>query len=167
MDDLKTAAWILRYGARSMAYQLSFIPEERARWRPESGVKSALEVATEAVRAMKLYLPTFEGPDYPDAPPQVPEPATLAEVGRLLLETAAEYAAALEAAGAELDRPQPMPFGGVFRADRAVCFPRHGPVPPPRPALLYPEPAGRSGAALGCRRDRGRVRVEALIADSD
>lgn len=123
MEDLKTAAWMLRYGARSLAHNLRFIPADKATWKPEPGAKSALEVATEVVRAMRMYQPIFAGPEFPETWPKAPLPTTLEEVTVLLLETAEEYAAALEAAGPELDRPQPMPFGGVFVARRAVCFP--------------------------------------------
>lgn len=123
MEDLKTAAWMVRYGARSLAHNLEFIPEERAAWKPEPEAKSPLEIATEAIRAMRMYRPIFDGPEYPDLRPLLPHPGTLAEARQLLLETAEDYAAALEAAGPELDRPQAMPFGGTFRAYRAVCFP--------------------------------------------
>jgi hypothetical protein len=123
MADLTSAAWMVRYGARSLAHNLRFIPEERANWKPAPEAKSALEIAAEVVRAMVMYRPTFDGPDYPSQPPPLPRPSTLAEASELLLATAEEYAAALEAAGPELERPQAMPFGGTFRASRAVCFP--------------------------------------------
>jgi hypothetical protein len=121
MEDLKTAAWMLRYGARSLAHNLEFIPADREDWTPK-GAKSPLAVAQEVIRALQMYRPIFDGPEmtYPQLPPP---PTTLAEARSRLLAVAEEYAAALEAAGPELDRPQEMPFGGVFRAYRAVCFP--------------------------------------------
>jgi hypothetical protein len=122
-EDLKAAAWMLRYAARSLAHNLEFIPADRAGWKPEPAAKSALEVAAEAVRVLHMYRPILDGPEYPEPWPQAPEPATLEEAGRLLTAAAEAYAAALEAAGPELDRPQSMPFGGVFRASRAVCYP--------------------------------------------
>src|SRR5688500_13987781 len=123
MEDLKAAAWMLRYGARSLAHNLEFIPAERADWKPDPTAKSPLEVAAEVIRALYMYRPIFDGPDYPDPRPPLPQLATLEEARNLLLAAAEDYAAALEAAGPELDRPQAMPFGGVFRAYRAVCFP--------------------------------------------
>jgi hypothetical protein len=123
MEDLKTAAWMVRYGARSLAHNLEFIPEDRANWKPEPTAKSALEVAAEVMGGMMMYRPIFSGPEYPKEWPTRPKPETLAEARTQLLEVAEEYAALLEAAGPELDRPQAMPFGGVFRASRAVCFP--------------------------------------------
>jgi len=123
MEDLKAAAWMIRYGARSLAYNLEFVPEERAGWKPAPAAKSPLEVAAEVIRAIRMYRPIFDGPGYPDPRPPLPQPTTLEEARSLLLEAAEDYAAALEAAGPELDRPQDMPFGGVFRAYRAVCFP--------------------------------------------
>jgi hypothetical protein len=123
MEDLKAAAWMLRYGARSLVHNLTFIPEDRRDWKPEPAAKSPREIAMEVTRALNMYRPIFESPDYPRSLPPLPEPETLAVAGRLLLETAEDYAAVLEAAGPELNRPQTMPFGGVFRAYRAVCFP--------------------------------------------
>jgi hypothetical protein len=122
MEDLKTAAWMLRYGARSIAHNLEFIPVEREQWKPHPDAKSPLDVAAEVIRALQMYRPLLATPESA-APPHVPPPATLAEARGLLITVAEEYAAALEAAGPELDRPQEMPFGGVFRAYRAVCFP--------------------------------------------
>lgn len=123
MEDLKTAAWMLRYGARSLAHNLEFIPDEYLDWKPEPIAKSALEIGFEAVRAMLMYRSIFEGPNYPARWQLPPEPQTREELTALLLETAEEYATALEEAGSELDRAQPMPFGGTFKAYRAVCFP--------------------------------------------
>ncbi|HEU4754892.1 MAG TPA: hypothetical protein VFU47_17420, partial [Armatimonadota bacterium] len=85
--------------------------------------KSPLEVAGEVVRALQMYRPILDGPEYPDPGPPLARPATLEEARTLLLATAEDYAAALERVGDELDRPQSMPFGAVFRASRAVCFP--------------------------------------------
>jgi hypothetical protein len=121
MEDLKAAAWMLRYSARSLAHNLSFIPEDRANWKPEPKANSPLEIAAEAIRVIHMYRPIFDGPEFPWRP--APQPATLAEAGPMLIEAADEYASKLEAAGPELDRAQDMPFGGVFRASRAACYP--------------------------------------------
>lgn len=122
MEDLKAAAWMLRYGARSLAHNLEFIPSDREDWNPRGAAKSPLAVTLEVIGALRMYRPIFDGPEL--AAPQLPPPPTsLAEARCVLLAVADEYAAALEAAGPELDRPQEMPFGGVFRAYRAVCFP--------------------------------------------
>jgi hypothetical protein len=123
MEDLKVAAWMLRYGARSLIHHLQFIPAERAGWQPEAGTKSPLEIVTEVLCAVTMYRPILDGPEYPEQRPEMPRPATLEEAAELLMAAVEEYAAALEAAGPELDRPQPMPFGGVFRASRAACYP--------------------------------------------
>jgi len=123
MEDLKTAAWMLRYGARSLAHNLDFIPADREDWKPSESAKSPLDVAAEVIRALQMYRPIFDGPEITAPRPVPPPPTTLAEAKTQLLAVAEEYAAALEAAGPELDRPQEMPFGGVFRAYRAVCYP--------------------------------------------
>jgi hypothetical protein len=131
MEDVRIAAWMLRYGARSLIHNLQFIPADRARWKPAGyprdsaggGAKSPLEIVTEVIRAVRMYQPILEGPEYPDPRPELPQPATLQEAAQLLAAAVEQYAAALEAAGPELERPQPMPFGGVFRATRAACYP--------------------------------------------
>src|SRR5687767_8608422 len=115
MEDLRGAAWMLRYAARSLSHNLGFIPVDRTHWTPEPGAKSPLEIAAEAVRGLHMYRPILRGPEYPDPRPVIPKPATLDEARTLLAAAAEEYAAALEATGPELDRPQEMPFGGVFR----------------------------------------------------
>lgn len=122
MEDLKAAAWVLRYGTRSLIHNLEALPPDRLTWKPEPGTKSALEMAGEVARALRMYQPLFQGQDCFSLP-MFPEPASLAEATSYLARAAEEYAAALEAAGPELDRPQPMPFGAVFRASRAVLFP--------------------------------------------
>lgn len=123
MEDLKAAAWMLRYGARSLAHNLQHVPEDRAHWKPKPGVKSPLEMVAEVLRALNMYRPIFSGPDYPASMPRLQQPSSLAEAGEWLVAAADQYAALLEAAGPELDRPQEMPFGATFRAHRAVCFP--------------------------------------------
>jgi hypothetical protein len=123
MADLKAVATMARYGARSLAHNLAFIPEDRARWKPEPSAKSPLDIAAEVIRAFGMYRPIFNGPTYPEKLPTLAVPKTLAEARSMVLEAAEEYAAALDAAGPELERAQNMPFGGVFRASRAVTFP--------------------------------------------
>ena len=123
MENLKAVASMIRYGARSLAHNLTFIPEDRAHWKPEPTAKSPMEIACEVTRALTMYRPILDSPDFPERPELSLQPATLAEAAQQLRATAEEYAAALENAGPELDRPQAMPFGGVFLASRAVCYP--------------------------------------------
>src|SRR5262249_37182229 len=98
MDDVKIAAWMLRYGARSLIHNLQFIPADRADWKPESGAKSPIEIATELIRGIALYRPLLDGPEYPDPWPEFVPPATMAEATERLMAAVEEYAAALEAA---------------------------------------------------------------------
>lgn len=123
MEDVKVVAWMARYGARSLAHNLDFIPADREQWKPAPEAKSPLEVAAEAVRVFGMYLPMLEEGGFPEWRKGFEPPATLAEAKSALLEISERYARALEAAGPELDRAQPMPFGGVFRATRAACYP--------------------------------------------
>jgi hypothetical protein len=121
MENLRVAAWMLRYGARSLAHNLEFIPAERLNWKPEPGAKSALEIAREVVGGMRMYLPILRGGEW-DNTTEYPRVATLEEARSLLAETAEEYAAALEAAGPELNRLVNI-AGGPLRAPRAVLYP--------------------------------------------
>jgi hypothetical protein len=123
MEDVRAAAWMIRYGARSLAHNLDFIPADREQWKPSPEAKSPLEVAAEAVRVFGMYLPMLEEGGFPPFQKGFEPPSSLAEAKSRLLEISERYARALEAAGPELDRAQPMPFGGVFRATRAACFP--------------------------------------------
>jgi hypothetical protein len=121
VENLKVAAWMLRYGARSLAHNLQFIPADRLDWKPEAGAKSALEIAREVVGGMRMYLPILRGGEW-DRSTEYPRGATLEEARSLLAATAEEYAAALEAAGPDLDRLVNI-AGGMLRAPRAVLFP--------------------------------------------
>jgi hypothetical protein len=123
MEDLKAVAWMMRYGVRSLVHNLEQIPEEWAAWKPAPESKSPLEIAQEVIRAIQMFRGILDGPEAAKVRPNFAQPATLADARRDLLMVADEYATALEQAGEELDRPQAMPFGGVFRAYRAVCFP--------------------------------------------
>ncbi len=123
MEDVKAAAWMIRYGARSLAHNLEFIPADRETWKPAPEAKSPLDVAAEAVRVFEMYLPILEEGGFPERRQGFEPPATLAEARARLLAITERYARALEAAGPELDRAQRMPFGGIFRATRAACYP--------------------------------------------
>src|SRR5437763_10803421 len=72
MEELKAAAWMVRYGARSLIHNLDYLPADRANWKPEPGAKSPLEIATEVLRAFCIYLPIFHGAEYPDPRPPLP-----------------------------------------------------------------------------------------------
>ena len=93
MENLKVAAWMVRYGARSLAYNLGFIPADRLDWAPEPGAKSALQIAQEVVGGMRMYLPILRGGEW-DNQTQYPPVPTLAVAQDLLAQTAEEYAAA-------------------------------------------------------------------------
>jgi hypothetical protein len=121
MENLKVAAWMVRYGARSLAYNLGFIPADRLDWSPEPGAKSALQIAQEVVGGMRMYLPILRGGEWDNQTPYPPVP-TLEVAQDLLAETAEEYAAALEAAGPELNRLVDI-AGGLLRAPRAALYP--------------------------------------------
>ena len=121
MDNLKVAAWLVRYGTRSFLHNLEFVPADRLDWHPEPGAHSALEITGEVVGNFRWCLPILRGGGW-DTTGGRPRYSTLAEARAQLLEAADEYAAALEAAGPELDRPVEI-AGGMLWAPRAVLIP--------------------------------------------
>ena|SRR5712691_5790598 len=121
MEDLRVAAWMVRYGTRSLIHNLEFIPADRLDWKPEPGAKSALEITGEVVGNLRWCLPILRGGEW-DTSTGRPRPSTLAEARSLLTEAADEYAVALEAAGPELDRMVNI-AGGMLRAPRVALIP--------------------------------------------
>jgi len=121
MENLKVAAWMLRYGVQSLIHNLEAMPADRLDWKPEPNARSALEIAGEVVGGMRMYLPILRGGEWDRSNPW-PRFATLEEARSLLTQTAEEYATALEAAGPELNRLVDI-AGGMLRAPRAALFP--------------------------------------------
>jgi hypothetical protein len=64
MEDLKSAARLLRWAVENLVYNLSFIPEDRLEWKPEPGAKSPMEIAGEVVSGQRMMLPVFTGGEW-------------------------------------------------------------------------------------------------------
>lgn len=120
MEDYRAAARLVRFTARNLIHNLTFIPAERLHWKPDPGAKSAMEAAGEAAQAMQMMLPVFEGRDW--QPAENPVPKSVEEAKALLFETADRYAAALESAGPALERPVTVAGVEVW-ATNVVLFP--------------------------------------------
>lgn len=120
MDDLKVAARLARWGAGNFAFNLSKIPADKFTWKPEPAAKSASDIAGEVIGVMQMSMPVFKGGAF--EPSEFPKPASAEEARALLIPAAEAYAAALEAAGPELQRLTMTP-GGELWASRAVLFP--------------------------------------------
>ena len=121
MEELQSAARMLRWIVANFIHNLSFIPEDRLHWKPEPGVKSPLEIAGEVVAGQRAMLPVFTGGEWIQAP--FPQPQSFAEAKQMLLEVLEEYVAALESAEpAQLDRMVTLFNFPVF-APRAVLLP--------------------------------------------
>ena len=121
MENLKVAAWMVRYGVRSFTHNLAFIPADRLEWKPEPEAKSALEIAGEVVGGLRWCLPILRGGEW-DTSAGRPRISTLEEARSLLTEAGDEYAAALETAGPELDRTVNI-AGGPLWAPWAALIP--------------------------------------------
>jgi hypothetical protein len=119
MADLKAIARTVRWGAESMAFQLAQLPADKLDWKPNPASKSALQVAGEVIGVMELTLPLFQGKGFEFQ--QFPPPANLEEAQRLLKEKSDALAAALEAAGPELDQAIDTPMGPLW-GTYAVTF---------------------------------------------
>lgn len=121
MEELESAARLLRWMVSNFIHNLSFIPEEKLNWKPEPGVKSPLEIAAEVATGQRAMLPVFEGGNWTHLP--LPQLTSRDEASQLLRETAEQYAAALESARPEqLDRFIDL-FGNTVWVQRAVFLP--------------------------------------------
>lgn len=120
MADLKEIARLVRWTAGDMAFQLERLPEDKLDWKPNAEAKSALDVAGEVVFVMKSAFPVFEGKTL-DFELVRAKPANLAEARQWLAETSEQFAAFMEAAGPEMDRPIDTPFGKLWGTS-AVTF---------------------------------------------
>src|SRR5262245_5876376 len=94
---------MVRWTARNMAYNLTFIPADRLDWNPAEGVKSALAIAAEVVGVMRNAMPLFAGGEF--EPAEFPRLPSGEDARRQIVEAADRYAEALEAAGPALERP--------------------------------------------------------------
>src|SRR4051812_30208507 len=118
---MKETADMARWAARDFVFNLEALPADRLDWKPSPEAKSALQLAGEVAGVAANTVPILQGGNWAAAP--LPQPATLEEARKLVLEQTEAYAAALEAAGpAALHRPVELPFG-KFWAERFVLFP--------------------------------------------
>jgi hypothetical protein len=121
MEDLKSAARIVRWIAVNFIHNLSFIPEDKLTWKPEPIVKSPLEIAGEVTGAFQAMLPILQGGDW--AHRELDHPASFAQAKERLTAAAEAYAAALESADrAAMDRMVEI-FHMKVWAPRAVLLP--------------------------------------------
>jgi uncharacterized damage-inducible protein DinB len=123
MTNLEPVARVVRWGVESMAFNLGQLPADKLNWKPNPESKSAMEVTGEVVGVMRMMLGlmktgSFERPAGVEATGEGPIryaiPSSLEEAQRQLAETGEAFAAALEKAGAELERPVQTPFGTML-----------------------------------------------------
>lgn len=120
MEDLKTVAVLARWAADDTIHQLQFIPEDRLDWSPAEEIKSALKIVGEIVMVLRMMQPAFEGGACVGG--EFPLFRSREEAVTALREATEKYAAALEAAGPELERMLETPVGPLW-GPRAVLFP--------------------------------------------
>ena len=123
MSNLEPVARVVRWGVESMAFNLGQLPADKLNWKPNPESKSALEVTGEVVGVMRMMLGLmtagrFERPAGVEPSEErrihYPLPSGLEDAQRQLTETGEAFAAALEKAGSELDRPVETPFGTML-----------------------------------------------------
>lgn len=120
MEDLRVAARLVRWASRNLAFNLDFLPADRWEWKPDPAAKSPQAIMGEVIGVMRMAMPVFAGGAF--AQVDFPQLASAAEAKPLLIQEADAYAAALDAAGPELDRLTDTP-GGELLAAHAVLFP--------------------------------------------
>jgi hypothetical protein len=134
MELIEPLASQVEWGARSIAHNLEFIPEDKLDWKPAPTANSAMEVVNLGIGALQSMAVVLRG-EADQLPEILPATATTAAAaGSLLINAAQECAAAIRAL-----RPEPMsrmvetPFG-PFRLARIALFPlvdllnRHGQI---------------------------------------
>jgi hypothetical protein len=112
MTNLEPVARVVRWGVESMAFNLGQLPADKLDWKPNPACKSALEVSGEVVGVMRSLRRVLEGGGFEGA--QNETPGSLEEAQRQLSEAGESFAAALEKAGPELERPLQTPFGTLW-----------------------------------------------------
>jgi hypothetical protein len=121
MEPFDSAADMVRWTARDLAFQASKLPADKGDWAPGPECKSAVAVMNECTGVMRTSMPVFSGGDMGQF--AMPEAKTIEEASALLLETAEEYARALEKVQpGELDRPLHLPWA-TLQASKAVLYP--------------------------------------------
>ena len=121
MGELSYVARMVRSMADSYAIQLEHIPEDKLSWKPTPEAKSAFDVTAEVISVFQMATPLFTGGTFNMEAPRN-ELTSLADAKAQLAESAAAFAAALDAAGDELNRPVETPFGAMWAA-YGVLFP--------------------------------------------
>jgi hypothetical protein len=130
MADLTSVARVVRWGSESLAFNLSCLPADKLDWKPNPESKSAFEVTGEALGVIRMMTGLiqkghFERPPGASGgeggPMQYPKPADLADARRQVKEAGEAFAAALDGAGPELDKPVETPFGTML-ASRCVLW---------------------------------------------
>ena len=119
MADLKAVARVVRWATGSMVHNLKQLPPDKLDWKPTPEAKSALQVTGEVAGVMRSFEPLFAGGKFEAQP--LPQPTTLEEATSMLTEASEAYAAALDAAGDELERSVESPFGEMWAA-HSVLF---------------------------------------------
>src|SRR4029079_17248617 len=120
---MEEAADMARWMARDFVFNLEAIPADRLDWKPAPEAKSAREIAGEVIAVSRSIVPLLQGGDWDPPSLPFPEPGTLEEAKRMVIDAADAFAEALEAADpAPLQRTLALPFGN-FLAARFALFP--------------------------------------------
>jgi uncharacterized damage-inducible protein DinB len=121
MSNLESVARVVRWGTESMAFNLGHIPADKLNWKPTETSKSAMEMTGEVISVMRMMLGMLSGAGFPEPAadtaeggPRHPVPASLEEAQSQLTEAGEAFAAALEAAGPELERTVETPYGTMW-----------------------------------------------------
>src|SRR5688500_11870820 len=98
MQDRNAIPALIRFGARSFAHQLEFIPDDRWEWKPDPASKSARAIAGEVIAVFEMSRPVLSGGEMgqPETPGQFVGPPSPKAAAERLVQVADEYADAFE-----------------------------------------------------------------------
>jgi uncharacterized damage-inducible protein DinB len=112
MHPLESLAQLSAWGAKSMAYNLDFIPEDRMDWRPTPTAKSALDIANHLLSYAFASARLLRGGVFDTS--QFRPARTRAEAKEMLHRLGEEYPEALRMLAPEdLEKSVELPFGTI------------------------------------------------------
>lgn len=121
MHPLDTMAELITWAGKNIAYNLTFIPEDKLSWKPAPTAKSALEIAAEVGKFSERMVEFLQSGSWPEGP--LGTYGSLEEAREGLLKATEAYATALRAVAPErMGETVQLPFG-PFPFARAASLP--------------------------------------------
>jgi hypothetical protein len=120
MAHYQRFARLARWAGRSLAHNLSFLPEDRLHWEPAPGTKTAAAIVAEVTGQLQGVIPLLRGGAWMEV--KAAPPASLEEARRMVLEAVSDYANALDRADpGALEHPVETPVGPLNAAQEVLA----------------------------------------------